>query len=270
MLNRQLQYLRPDQILPELQRAPLVYLPLGLLEWHGPHLPLGVDAFNAEAVALRAAEISGGLVLPTLYCGTERERDPQTLDNLGFPQETYIVGMDFPANSLPSMYAAEEIFALMVREQVRLALHMGFRVVVLVSGHGAVNQLETLKRLAAEFNASGGAAGRAAVLVELAFSANEAGVLAVGHASRIETAIMQTLHPETVRLDLLPERPAPLRNVDYAIVDYETFLGSPTAQRTVHDYDDPRLAQAAEGEQTLARTAAGIATRAQAALKAVQ
>ena len=46
--TRQIAYLRPDQIVQEIERCPLAYLPVGPLEWHGPHLPLGVDALNAR------------------------------------------------------------------------------------------------------------------------------------------------------------------------------------------------------------------------------
>lgn len=262
MRTRQLQYLRPDEILAERQAHPVVYLPLGLLEWHGPHLPLGVDALNAEAVALRAAEQAGGLVMPPLYCGTERERDPELLDGLGFTGDEYIVGMDFPANALPSMYVSEEIFALMVRENVRLLEQMGFEIIVLVSGHAAANQLQTLERLAAEFN------GRAEVqmLVVLPFRPDESGTLAVGHASRVETAVMLALAPETVQLDALPPLNQPLPNHAYAIVDYFTFNGRPTPQRTVRAEDDPRTATADLGHENINRAATAIAEQVRQAL----
>lgn len=257
MRTRQLQYLRPDEILAEREEHPVVYLPLGLLEWHGPHLPLGVDALNAEAVALKAAEQAGGLVMPPLYCGTERERDPELLDGLGFGGDVYIVGMDFPANPLPSMYVPEEIFALMVRENIHLLQKMEFEIIVLVSGHAAVNQLETLERLAAEFNGR----GESQVLVALPFVPDESGTLAVGHASRVETAVMLALAPETVRTEALPRLPAPLPNWEHAIVDYFTFNGRPTRERTVRAEDDPRRATAALGHENINRAAAAIAER---------
>lgn len=262
MRTRQIAHLRPDEILPELAQAPVAYLPLGLLEWHGPHLPLGVDSFNAEAVALQAADISGGFVFPTVYFGTERERPPDVLDNLGFAGDEWIVGMDFPANSLPSLYAREDLFALMLRENFRLIQAMGCRVIVAVSGHGATNQIETMQRVAAEFNAT----GAVQVITALAFVEDESGVLAVGHASRVETAIMLALQPETVKLDNLPPLPEPLKNVDYAIVDYPTFFGSPTPDRTVSAGDDPRRATADAGHANMQRAAAQIAALAQAAL----
>ncbi|MFW5696554.1 MAG: creatininase family protein [Phototrophicaceae bacterium] len=266
MRTRKIAHLRPDEILPELQATPVAYLPFGLLEWHGPHLPLGVDSFNAEAIAVRAANQTGGLVMPTIYCGTERERPPEVLDDLGFERDTWIVGMDFPHNSLPSMYASEEIFALTVRENLRLTAAMGFKVLVVISGHAATNQIETLRRIAAEFNA----AGQVKVLVELPFVANASGTLEVGHASRIETAVMLALEPESVRLKNLPPQSEPLNNTDFAIVDYDTFLGRPTPDRTVSAGDDPRRADADAGERMMAQAAEQITRRVRRALETIE
>ena len=53
--------LRPDEILNEKKRCSIVYLPVGPLEWHGPHLPLGTDPLIAEAISRKVAEIVGGL-----------------------------------------------------------------------------------------------------------------------------------------------------------------------------------------------------------------
>ena len=39
-------------------------LPVGCVEMHGPHQPVGTDTFIAKAFALRLAEQAGGLVLP--------------------------------------------------------------------------------------------------------------------------------------------------------------------------------------------------------------
>lgn len=264
MRTRAIQYLLPEEILPELNRVPAAYLPLGLLEWHGPHLPLGVDSFNAEAVALRAAEIAGGLVMPTMYFGTERERPPEVLRDLGFEGDEWIVGMDFPANSLPSMYVQEEYFAVVLRENLRLIAQMGFKVIAAISGHGAVNQFETMTRVAADFQAKTGVP----VIATLAFTEDEGGTLAVGHASRIETAIMMALQPEAVKLENLPALPEPLKNIDWAIVDYLTFNGQPTPDRTVSEGDDPRRATAAEGDASMQRAAEKVAALVAAALAA--
>ena len=257
MKTRKIALLRPAEILAEIEQTPLAYLPLGPIEWHGPHMPLGTDPLNAENAALLAAEQTGGLVLPALYWGTERERDAQTLDWLGFEPGQWVVGMDFPVNSLPSMYASEEVFALVVREQLRLAVGWGFQTIAILSGHGARNHLEALDRLAAEFSAG----GQVKVLVCMPFVTNSQGVMEVGHASKIETSMMLSLHTESVDLQALPALPAPLKNTDWAVVDFETFLGNPTPERTVHPEDDPRFSTAEEGRRMIQKTVEQIVER---------
>jgi creatinine amidohydrolase len=249
MRTRRVEQLRPQEILAEIERCPVVYWPLGLIEWHGPHLPTGTDALNAEATARLAAKKGGGLVMPPLYGGTERERPPRMLQWLGFEGHEWIVGMDFPANTLPSLYIPEEVFALIIRANLPLLADMGFQLAVLLTGHAAENQLQVLEGLAAEFNEK----GPIQVLVALPFTAGEDGVLKVGHASRVETAAMMALHPEAVDLDALPPASEPLRNTDWAIVDYATFMGRPTADHTVRGDDDPRYATARSGQANLER-----------------
>ncbi len=46
-----------------------VILPVGSVEEHGPHLPLGTDTFHALEVARRIAEMRPVLVAPPLYYG---------------------------------------------------------------------------------------------------------------------------------------------------------------------------------------------------------
>ena len=145
--------LRPQEIVSERERCPVAYVPVGPLEWHSLHMPVGTDALNAGAVAQRVAERVGGVVLPTLYWGTERERPPGVARDLGFEREDYVVGMDFPNHALKSMYCPEEVLALLVRERLQELIALEYRLIVVVNGHGAVNHMSTLQRLSVEFTA---------------------------------------------------------------------------------------------------------------------
>ena len=49
----------PWEIAAAMADVPLCYLPLGTLEWHGEHAAVGLDAFKAHAICVRAAERSG-------------------------------------------------------------------------------------------------------------------------------------------------------------------------------------------------------------------
>src|SRR3981081_228771 len=52
------------EIAAQLKKNPLVLLPQGSVEQHGPHLPTGTDIFAANAIAHAVAERMDGLVLP--------------------------------------------------------------------------------------------------------------------------------------------------------------------------------------------------------------
>jgi creatinine amidohydrolase len=53
-----------------LKENPLVILPVGALEAHGPHLPLGADQIQAESTAMALADRLGALVAPTIAYGS--------------------------------------------------------------------------------------------------------------------------------------------------------------------------------------------------------
>ena len=74
MANRRRE-VRFEEIAAAMAEAPLCYLPLGTLEWHGEHAAVGLDALKAHAVCVRAAERSGGLVVPPLHWSTDWRED---------------------------------------------------------------------------------------------------------------------------------------------------------------------------------------------------
>ncbi len=256
MRERQFEHLRPAEIVAEMQQRPLIFLPVGPLEWHGPHLPLGTDPLVAHRVALRVAARVGGVVLPPFFCGTERERSPELLRNIGFKGDEWIVGMDFPANILKSLYYREEYLALLLRETLDLLVQQGYRLIVILNGHGAANHVATIERLRAEFTAR----GPARVISVSAWDKARQDSTDPGHAGGDETSQVMALFPESVDLSTLPPLPEPLYNVRWAIVDGPTFDGRPAADFTARD-DPRRSASARRGEESLQESVAFIAAK---------
>lgn len=237
--------LRPNEILEEKQRFPVVYMPVGPLEWHGPHLALGMDPLNAEAIARLVAGETGGVVMPTFYWGTERERSPQMLRNIGFRGDEWIVGMDFPKNQMPSLYASEDAFSSAMREHLNLLVKQKYKLIVIINGHGGENHIAALLRLAKEFTAT----TESTVLYTITTFLDEGGNQDLGHATRVETSILQYLHPECVDLAQLPPKDGKLHNTEYAVVDDAAFRGSPSPDFTVQN--DPRDASPELGKTTV-------------------
>lgn len=236
--------LRPGEILEEKERFPVIYMPIGPLEWHGPHLALGMDPLNAQEISRLVARKTGGVVLPTFYWGTERERSADALKSIGFNGDEWVVGMDFPANPMPSLYIPEDCFALAVREYLRLLVKLEYKLIVIINGHGADNHIKALKRLAAEFTAE----TESTVIYTITTFLDDEGTQDFGHATRVETSILSYFYPECVDLGTLPSK-GKLNNIDFAIVDDETFRGNPNEDHTVRD--DPRGASVELGKSTI-------------------
>jgi len=61
--------LTQPEIAAQFKKKPLVILPAGSVEQHGPHLPAGTDAFAANVIGHAVAERLDGLVLPATPLG---------------------------------------------------------------------------------------------------------------------------------------------------------------------------------------------------------
>jgi creatinine amidohydrolase len=248
--------MRPDQVVAARDQTAVAFIPVGPLEWHGPHLPMGVDPMHAHEVAVRAAREVGGIVLPSMFAGTETVR-PQTgaqsLRTLGLPEDLYIVGMDFPAFSVKSTYFEESAFGIAVREVVQRVGESGFPNIVIVNGHGAVNHQAMLRRVAAEANRR-----PPNVIYHLAFlPAPDA--RGPAHAAFVETAVSLAMFPDSVDCNRLPPDDEPLIYSQYGIVDAKAFDGDPSPGFALPATEHPRLATAEAGEKILSDEGAALA-----------
>jgi len=174
---------------------------------------------------------------PPLFIGTERARNPDMLEALGFYRDQFIEGMDFPGLPVKSAYVREEVFAGMIRDILNILLNrMEFKNVLIINGHGADNQEAVLNRLCKEFNT--GCPGKKVMWVYPAFPRSLiAG--AIGHATSQEISMLGAAWPGCVDLGRLPSS-GKLKNVEFAIVDGETFDLSPTPDHTLREDQDPR------------------------------
>lgn len=231
-------YLFPDEVVASRKRNGMVILPIAPVEWHGPHLAMGCDNLLAHAFARRLAREFQCPYYPPLFIGTERERNPDMLESLGFNRDSFIEGMDFPSNSIASAYFREEVFAQVVRDLLSILLgRMHFERVLIVNGHGADNQRAVLDRLSSEFNAVS-PSGKRVMWVYPGFPHSlVAG--SIGHAASEETSMLAATWPHCVDLSKLPGE-GKLKNAAFGIVDGETFDCAPTPDHTLREEQDPR------------------------------
>jgi creatinine amidohydrolase len=178
---RRLELLLPFQIREILAARPVAFLPLGTIEWHCEHLPVGLDALTAHGLCLRAAAMGGGLVYPPLYYGT------------GGGHGDYPWTMMMPG---PGEIEAQLHFTLSRMET------LGVTRAVLFSGHFAPTQLDMIDRIAAQWNAKGSSLKAAASAVNRIPNLD----FAPDHAGLFETTLLYGLHPDLVQEDRLPQK----------------------------------------------------------------
>ena len=129
-----MQYLRPGELLHILDTFPVAYQPVGTIEWHGRQNPLGCDAIKAESLCIEAAKKTGGVVMPTVFFGTDSFRD------LGHGMGC---GMDATAGFLlpGSFYKMpDQLLKDFFGAACENYLARGFKLVIIVSGHNAIAQ----------------------------------------------------------------------------------------------------------------------------------
>lgn len=175
-----LEYLLPHQIRQIMAERPVVYLPLGTIEWHSEHLPVGLDALTAHGLCLRAAAVSGGLVYPPLYYGTGGGHG-------AYPWTVMMRGAD--------EIEAQLNFTLSRMES------LGVKRAALFSGHFAATQLDMIDRVAAGWNAKNVALKVAASAVSRIPGLD----FAPDHAGLFETTLLYGLHPDLVQEERLPQ-----------------------------------------------------------------
>lgn len=174
-------------------------IPFGILESHGPHLPLGTDTIYAREVALRAAALGPFVVFPD--------------NNFGFLTTKHI-----PGNVCISFDLAIELLGEICAEVAR----NGFTRIIILNGHGgnvvganfAVQKALTAKNPYAVYHVYGGElidrairrlGARGGEGLDEADRATLAGLAAhelpVGHAGIVETALMAAVDPDLVRME---------------------------------------------------------------------
>jgi creatinine amidohydrolase len=180
--------LHPAELREAVERCPLAYVPVGTLEFHGEHLPFGVDGFTAHGLCLRAAARTGGVVLPPPFLAS---------GCLDFP---------FTLSFEPSLVHA------WVRATLAELARRSFRAAVVLTGHGPLDLVHLIKRACAEAEAAyPGLATYGLCWLELnaaRLTEPERGEpTAIDHAGLVETSWMLALEPDLVRLERLSDDP---------------------------------------------------------------
>jgi creatinine amidohydrolase len=198
------QELTPSEFTVRLEKCPVAYIPLGTLEWHGNHLPLGSDGLQSLGFFKKLAEEAGGIVLPMLFIG------PDGYDRVINGQEYY--GMDcasvfseqgnYEIQQLKgsAYWVPDSTFDIMMNGIMKQLSRAGFKIVI-AHGHGPSTNYIGSK--SAEFREKYGL-----VVMNCWGNDTEDLCLMCDHAGANETSIMMYLYPDLVKMGNLPADPS--------------------------------------------------------------
>lgn len=257
----------PWELAQAIAEAPVCYLPLGVLEWHGEHNALGLDAIKAHAICIRAAQLSGGVVVPPLYWAADYREDLE--------DGTYLTGgvekgerYHVPGNMFwlrPTTYLN---LLLDIYETMR---RRGFLAILVVSGHWSGDTLAIVRTSGQQFLAH-------QPEMKWQMLTDQEVVPDVHypheHAAGGETSLLMFLRPDLVDLSKTFE-------TDRSLISYYTNEPQHLRRRRETDYryigvllpvddgsNDPELTANVERGQMLFRViSARIADRARALLE---
>lgn len=158
-----------------------VILPVGSVEQHGPHLPLGTDSVIAEHIASRVSGQFASILFPTLSIG-------YSLEHAGFPGTVSVTMQTF---SSMIMEIAEDLF------------DSGFKTLIAINGHGGNraildSSLTAIKHAHPDLNLF---SFTVLDIASVKFSEiRKSPRKMIGHADELETSMMLAIRPDLVQM----------------------------------------------------------------------
>jgi creatinine amidohydrolase len=195
--------LKPYEFRRRLQEAPIAYLPLGTIEWHGEHMPLGADGIQSQYLfELIAAEV-GGIVLPKLFLGPDfrKVKDGKELYGMDIFQ---FEGRVYEEQQLEgsAYYINDELYKSILDSIARQLSRAGFKILV-AHGHGpSTSQFINCKE---EFKEKYGLSCYCCHFSDLGDEGAKLGYQ-TDHAAMNETSIVMAINEELVDLKQISDQ----------------------------------------------------------------
>jgi len=181
MAHEYLEYMltKPRELNDYIIKFPIAYVPFGSLEWHGEHMILGVDSIKATFLCQKCAEITGGVIFPPVTWGA--------FDTMNFPFTFH-----FNKNSWINL----------TMKMMRQFYDMGFRIIILLTGHYPGSQIANVKKAAQKFTKKFKSKNAFAIGIPEQALIPDLGYIG-DHAADWETSIMMAINPNFVDLSRL-------------------------------------------------------------------
>jgi creatinine amidohydrolase len=205
----QYELLRPSEVKAILETCPVVYIPVGSLEWHSFQNPLGTDGLKAHTICCDAALRYGGVVLPTLFLGILGE-------GRGWGPE----GWD---GYTVTVHDQESLEATIARTARGLVAN-GWKVLVGVTGHDVERQRDAI-HTGIQRACEGAEAKGFGVMEGENWHGGDAMPYSMDHAGAWETSVMMEAYGDRVDLSELEAQMGARDRLDVETMEMKELEG---------------------------------------------
>lgn len=174
-----IEHLTTEEFASAMKKDPLVFLPLGATEGHGPHLPLCTDSLQPEWLCVALADHYHGLVAPLLSYGQHSST----------------------RNMAGTLSLRAETLKMTVTDILDSLERHGARKIVVISGHAGSVHLAAVKDACEEFVRRTDIALMVLTDYDIAykFAIEKDPAYPDGHGGLIETSRVLAIKPELVK-----------------------------------------------------------------------
>lgn len=196
--------LTPAEFRIRLAAAPIAYLPLGTLEFHGEHMPLGSDAIQPAEFFQEIAAEAGGIVLPALFLGPDRVEKVSGDEYYGKDNGNHpsLTTQQYEPQILTgsAYWIPDELFIRIMEGILKQLERQGFKILV-AHGHGPSTRTVII-------NAPRWEAAFGIRIFNLWGSENDDrnGFMS-DHGAMLETSVVMKYRPDLVCMKNLPQDP---------------------------------------------------------------
>ena len=222
-MRREVQWERmfPDELEAACDAFPVVYLPYGLCEPHGPHNTLGMDALRAHSACCVSAKKHGGIVAPAQFWNIHElgEYGSWAADRVG-NQRPWLTALP------PWMFFKNMLYHIRTMDMLEL------KAAVIFTGHSGPHAMDMQKYLD---QVQAHVATRLGYFIGAGVDVDHFadGLGSGGHAGRGETSLLWATDPDCVDLSRLPGKDS--KGPHFALGDYNDESSRRAGERTVND-----------------------------------
>ena len=209
MKNKNMLYMTTEEVRKAAKKNFIIILPVGVIEEHGPHLPLGTDTFQILHCVEKALERADALMAPVFHYGL----------------------CSSTKNFAGTITISFKLLENLTREVLKEINRNGFKKVIILSGHAGGDHMTAIRLACKKVVKESGMRIFVASIAELVLKKFDEELIRKipkedKHAGFVETSTMLYIDENFVKKDKMPGKSVPAYPEYEIIINPEKYFPS--------------------------------------------